>query len=750
MIFAAAGGSCEAAQTAALVMDSKAVQLLPSSAVFVAGYGNVTTYYSTFNGTTGNFLIDSSRGSAVSGELRPRTNSNSILEGAYGQATELAVIDYGSYALTIPTSDSDGNGLQDVLQFNQSGTFTGTGSGYSVAGGNTFSITVKFTRNTNQSAGTYSATTVNSLNQTNTVTGVYLLNAYSGTATYTRGTTNTLSLSLTGRNPGSKLINGSTTYTVTNAGSTLSCAAFTARDAEGVSYQVKAATLTRTARTYRGTISVADGLPETYWADFTGYVLEITDPNDGDNDGVPDLTDPDAIVIAPTITTQPSSKTAAVGDTVTFTVLASGSPAPTYQWKKGGVAINGATSSTLTLTAVDATAAGTYSVAAANSAGTVSSSNAILTIVPAGTLSPPIISTQPASHTIAIGGTVSLSVSASGGQTYQWKKNGTALLGATSPILVITNAQASHAANYSVAVSNGTGSTSSASATLAVLNTADRGRLLNVSVRTTTGTGDNVLIVGFVLGGSGTSGGKNLLIRGLGPRLADFGVTNALADPVIQLILQGSSVIASQNDNWSGDALIAGLGQTVGATPLTLSTSKDAALAGSIGSGAYSLKVLGAANTSGTTLAEIYDGQPTETSSALPGLINISARAAMSNDNPLIAGFVITGSTAKTVLIRAVGPYLSQYFGSAAMQNPQLALYGKSAGMDTLVASNDDWGGVAAISATAQSLGAFALPDSSSKDAVLLITLEPGVYSAQVTSKDGSSGIALLEVYATP
>jgi pimeloyl-ACP methyl ester carboxylesterase len=358
----------------------------------------------------------------------------------------------------------------------------------------------------------------------------------------------------------------------------------------------------------------------------------------------------------------------------------------------------------------------------------------------------PSITAQPQGHAIAAGSTGVITVEAQGGNlSYQWQKDGVALLDATAAQLILTSTQSSDAGNYTVTVTNSAGSITSAPAPLSVVATSDPGRIINLSVRTTTGSGANVLIVGFVTGGT-----KDLLIRGLGPLLADFNVPSVLADPLIQILPQGSSSILAQNDDWAGDARVSTIGGVVGATPLTRSASKDAALVVNLASGAYSVKVVGVGDTTGTALAEVYDATPSAADPSTPRLINISGRAQMSNENPLIAGFVIIGSTAQTVMVRGIGPYLSKFFGADAMADPKLDLYMNQANHDVLLASNDDWGGTAQIASTAHTVGAFVLPDPTSKDAVLLLTLDPGVYTAQITSADHSSGIALVEVYAVP
>ncbi len=129
-------------------------------------------------------------------------------------------------------------------------------------------------------------------------------------------------------------------------------------------------------------------------------------------------------------------------------------------------------------------------------------------------------------------------------------------------------------------------------------------------------------------------------------------------------------------------------------------------------------------------------------SGAKSPFVNVSTRLRTSADAPLIAGFVISGSAPKTVLIRAVGPTLADYGVAGALPNPKLQVYGSD---KALVAENEDWGGDPAVAAAAQRLYAFALP-AASKDAALLITLPPGIYTAQAGA-NGGDGVALVEVY---
>ncbi|MCE0722325.1 immunoglobulin domain-containing protein, partial [Legionella sp. 9fVS26] len=169
----------------------------------------------------------------------------------------------------------------------------------------------------------------------------------------------------------------------------------------------------------------------------------------------------------PSITTQPVSQTVTVGQSVTFSVIATGTAPLSYQWKKNGIAIAGATAASYNIPSVVLADAGNYSVDVSNSAGIVTSSTAVLT-VNSGT--PPSITTQPVSQTVTVGQSVTFSVIATGTAplSYQWKKNGIAIAGATAASYNIPSVVLADAGNYSVDVSNSAGIVTSSTAVLTV------------------------------------------------------------------------------------------------------------------------------------------------------------------------------------------------------------------------------------------------------------------------------------------
>jgi outer membrane protein assembly factor BamB len=267
------------------------------------------------------------------------------------------------------------------------------------------------------------------------------------------------------------------------------------------------------------------------------------------------------------------------------------------------------------------------------------------------------------------------------------------------------------------------------------------GRLINLSVRTTAGADADTLIVGFVVSGVG---GRTLLVRGVGPTLETFNVGGVLADPRI-VLFSGSTPMAA-NDDW-GQALnatiISSTASAVGAFPLP-GGSRDAAWMNLLTAGGYTVQVAGANGTTGVALMEAYD---TGGSSAAR-LANVSARSAVGTGaGILIAGFVVNEG-ACTILVRGVGPGLAPFNVPGVLADPQLQIFRES----QLVTENNDWdGGTSSgvLASTAQQVGAFALP-AASRDAVLLIRLNPGAYTAQVSGVNGATGVALVEVYEVP
>jgi hypothetical protein len=262
------------------------------------------------------------------------------------------------------------------------------------------------------------------------------------------------------------------------------------------------------------------------------------------------------------------------------------------------------------------------------------------------------------------------------------------------------------------------------------------------------GTGSDVLIVGFVVSGAGTTGTKPLLIRGTGPTLTSFGVSGVLADPMLTLY-QGSTVVAA-NDNWGGDAQITAQDAAAQAFPMASASSLDSALyISNLASSTYSAVIAGNNNGSGVALAEVYDLTSSGSyTPKTPRLTALSTRVKVgTGDNILIVGFAIGGSSAKTVLIRASGPALDQFGVPATLPDPTLTLYRSDS---TAIVVNNGWAGDPQIASTTAAVQTFTWSSASSHDSALLITLPPGSYSAGVAGASGDTGVALVEVYEVP
>ena len=263
-------------------------------------------------------------------------------------------------------------------------------------------------------------------------------------------------------------------------------------------------------------------------------------------------------------------------------------------------------------------------------------------------------------------------------------------------------------------------------------------RLSNLSTRARVAAG-NDLLTGFAINGTGD---RTVLVRAVGPGLTGFGVTGALAAPLLR-IMDAAGNILLENNGWSGAALSQAAAAS-GAFPLTPG-SADAAILVTLPAGAYTIQVTDANGANGgIALAEVYD----VAGGSASRLANVSSRSALSSaDGTLISGFVIAGTTNENLLVRGVGPGLTQFGVTGALADPQVGIY-DSAGR--IVAANDNWSSTAnntnSLVTSATSVGAFALT-SGSKDAAVILTLAPGAYTAQVSAASGTTGGTLLEIY---
>ncbi|MBP7143519.1 MAG: immunoglobulin domain-containing protein, partial [Opitutaceae bacterium] len=437
----------------------------------------------------------------------------------------------------------------------------------------------------------------------------------------------------------------------------------------------------------------------------------------------------------PVIATGPLTQTVVEGSAVNFAAVVSGTAPFTYAWLFNNQEIPGATQPTYLIPSARIADAGEYRVRITNPAGSALSPIATLTVTP-----PPVaphILVEPQDQAVAPGSDVTLQVVAdgTGPLSYQWYRDGTPLAGATSSTLQLLNFNIALSGIYHVQVTSAVGGATSRNASLSILPPSE---LVNLSVRAQAGSGEKALTVGFVIRGSST---KSLLLRGIGPTLAPYGVPNPLADPQLGLFREGGQLIGS-NDNWGSAPGLAAVFTNVGAFELP-PASKDSAIVSALPEGAYTAQLTSTDAGSGVALVELYDTQP-----GAPGarLINLSVRNFVgTQENTLLVGVIVRGTLPKRLLIRGVGPTLREFQVNGVLEDPKLAVI---SGTDIL-SENDNWGGTAALKSAFESVGAFALPPASA-DSAMLLSLQPGTYSIRLSGAGDSTGVAILEIYDMP
>lgn len=273
-------------------------------------------------------------------------------------------------------------------------------------------------------------------------------------------------------------------------------------------------------------------------------------------------------------------------------------------------------------------------------------------------------------------------------------------------------------------------------------------RLLNISTRGRVGTGDDALIAGMIVRGPTA---KQMLIRAAGPALAAFGVSGALASPVLT-VLDASGRTVATNTNWSAApnaSALATTGVLVGAFPFATNRT-DAAVLLTLDPGAYTLRVNGTGDSTGVALVECYDADGLSSDGSRA--INISTRGSVGSEgNTLIAGFSVGGASSRRVLVRAVGPTLRSFGVNNVLAAPRIDLFA-STGVEPHFVAVSSWSlstNVDELRGAALLAGAFALTEDSA-DAAFIATLAPGNYTAVVSGRNSSTGIALVEVYDLP
>jgi len=269
--------------------------------------------------------------------------------------------------------------------------------------------------------------------------------------------------------------------------------------------------------------------------------------------------------------------------------------------------------------------------------------------------------------------------------------------------------------------------------------------LSNISTRSFVQTGEHVMIGGFIVQGSGP---KRVIIRAIGPELTQFGIPDALANPRLELH-NGSGTLIGTNDDWQ-TTIIGGIItsnqvsdiQNSGHAP---SAATESAIIADLQPGNYTAVVRGVNNTVGVALVEVYDLSSGESSS----LGNISTRSfVQTGEHVMIGGFIIQGSGPKRVIIRAIGPELTQYGIPDALANPRLELHD---GSGALLATNDDWqttiiGGIITGNQVSDIQNSGHAPTAATESAIIA-DLPPGNYTAIQSGVNNTAGVGLVELY---
>ena len=249
-------------------------------------------------------------------------------------------------------------------------------------------------------------------------------------------------------------------------------------------------------------------------------------------------------------------------------------------------------------------------------------------------------------------------------------------------------------------------------------------------------TGSNVLIGGFILTGNAP---KSVVVRGIGPSLAAFGVGDSLVDPTLELRAANGALLA-QNDDWQDDLAEAAQLTTLG---LALQNPRESAIVATLQPGtSYTAILAGNSGGAGVGLVEIYDTNPAADSQ----LANISTRGfVLTGDNVMIGGFILGGppeaGNKPQVAIRGIGPSLVQFGLSPVLADPALKLHD---GNGALLISNDDWQD---DPTSAGQLIAVGLAPRDSKESGIFTSLPPGAFTAILAGGDGGTGIGLVEIY---
>lgn len=257
--------------------------------------------------------------------------------------------------------------------------------------------------------------------------------------------------------------------------------------------------------------------------------------------------------------------------------------------------------------------------------------------------------------------------------------------------------------------------------------------LINIATRARVDAGENVVIGGFVIAGTGP---KRVMVRAIGPSLAAAGIVGPLLDPVLTLYDAQGNAFAT-NDSWQSTQAA-----EITAAGLAPSDPRECAIVASLAPGAYTAII--SSNGAGVALVEVYDLENLNGVGVTPArLVNISTRAQVGlGENVVIGGFAVRGGLSKRVLVRAIGPSLAARGVVGCLLDPILNLFDQRG---VPIGSNDNW-----QTDEAAAIIASGFPPTDNRESAILALLPPGNYTAIISGVGGSTGVALIEAYEVP
>jgi plastocyanin len=269
--------------------------------------------------------------------------------------------------------------------------------------------------------------------------------------------------------------------------------------------------------------------------------------------------------------------------------------------------------------------------------------------------------------------------------------------------------------------------------------------ITNISTRALVQTGQNVMIGRFVVEGTWP---KRVIIRAIGPELMHYGITNALDNPRLELH-NGTGALIATNDDWQttilGGIITSSQVSAIQNSGHVPTAASESAIIADLQPGNYMAIVRGVNNTAGVALVDVSDLSP----GAVLNLGNISTRSfVQTGQNVMIGGFVVQGTGPKRVIIRAIGPELTQQGITNVLDNPKLELYNRTG---ALIGSNDNWqttilGGVITTNQV-NDIQSSGHPPTAATESAIIANLQPGNYTAVVRGVGNTSGVARIEAY---